>query len=150
MLGELLQLVESTLLQKQSEKGSLDSRVLQDRLTAITKPTNAKSNTSSQLRVVDSFLAESASKDAIKKCIDQVKPFFFQVVNEKLEQESTRLLKGMRRNENKKEVFKHFLLHKANPELLNNRLLQKVDNYHISRERQQDQDKFHPDKSYQF
>ena len=105
LLSELLQLVETAMLQRQGDKGSIDPKNLQDRLSQLTKPSNARTNTSSQLRFVDSFLAEKTNKDAIGKCIEQVKPFFFQLVNERLELESNKLLKGLKSNENKKQVF---------------------------------------------
>mgnify|MGYP006893248693 CR=1 FL=1 len=60
------------------------------------KPRNAEFDLTTQLEVVDSFLSEKNNHISLKKTIDIVKPFFFQIVNEKLEQESSKLLRGMR------------------------------------------------------
>jgi len=135
LLGELLQLVEIVMLQNTSDKGSLDQKALEERIGQLIRPANGQRNTTAQLRHVDTFLAEQQSQKAIKKAIGVIKPFFLQLVNEKLQSESARLLSGMRSEESKKEVFEHYLLHNTFPELKNHPILQRIEHYHEMNEK---------------
>ena len=59
-----------------------------------------------------------------------MKPFFFKLIHERLENESSRLLEAWRYNENNSSILEHYLLHRAFPDLKNNHIIQKLENHH--------------------
>lgn len=107
-------------------------------------------NSNTQLNLIDSFLKNENGKKAVKKAIDVVKPFFFHMVNEKIEEQSSTLLSGLRFHENKYEALSHYLLVKKYPELLESRVLSEVVNYNSHRENLEFNDRQKPEESRRF
>ena len=87
LLNELLQLVEVVLVQKQNETstGQIDPEVLESRLASVMSPKNSQNDKTSQLQILDAYLAEKHGKDVLAQAIDMVKPFFLSICHEKLE-----------------------------------------------------------------
>lgn len=67
LLNELLQLVEVVLVQKKTESGvgQLDQEMLETRLASVLSPKNSKKDKTSQLQMIDAYLADKHGKDVL-------------------------------------------------------------------------------------
>lgn len=86
----------------------------------------------------------------MRKAIEMVKPYFLTIVTKRLEEESNRLLSGFRFQENKQEVLAHYLTVKKHPEILESKLLDRLDNYHPIKDELRQQELHHPLDSDRF
>jgi predicted ATPase len=60
-------------------------------------------------------LIEKRGQRAVKKALETVKPYFLNMVNQRLEEESQRLLSCFRQQENKVDALTHYLTLKKYP-----------------------------------
>jgi hypothetical protein len=72
MLNELLQLVETALL----EESDMSKDALEKRLAQIVNPANIDKDNSASLNMIDSYLADKNGKLILKEAVEFVKPFF--------------------------------------------------------------------------
>lgn len=105
MLNELLQLVETSLL----EESNMGKYALEKRLAQIINPANINKDNSASLNLIDSYLADKNSKLVLKETVEFVKPFFLQIYQEKLNEESNKILDRFNSHENSNMVLEHYL-----------------------------------------
>lgn len=80
------------------------------------------------LKLVDDFLADKVGQATLKAAVEVVKPFFFGICQEKLDEEAGKVLRGFFAEEGgSKEVLEYYLFSTAHPgELQNNATLEKL------------------------
>ena len=130
MLNELFQLVEVVLIKNQiNEVGSKQKAIL----SKLVNVANSNDR-GAKIHLLDELLKDKLMKRALKEAIGFVKPFFFEVFQEKLEQEA-------------QTVLKYHWLHDSYPEFKKNRVLQELLGYHDIRDSIKVHDKQLPEKS---
>jgi len=100
--------------------------------------------------LIDSFLKTKNAEVTLNRAFQIVKPFYFNMINERIEEESSKLLNAMKYQENRNEVLSHYLLHEKNPGMKDNYLLSQLENYHEVREVLKDLDRAKPLESRQW
>lgn len=139
-MSDLQSLVEIVLLQKHGE--DIGEAELVKRLSALQNAAN-KGNTAG-LNLIDDVLIKKTSQNAIQNAIEVVKPYFLNMVTQRLNEESVRLLTGFRFQENKMDTLTHFMAFSAYPDMLNAPAVLKINTYHPYRQALIDQDREHP------
>lgn len=64
-----------------------------------------------------------------------VKPFFFEVFQEKLEQEAKTVLEGFKKDQTQYQALQHFWLNDQYPKFKDNKVLSKIQQYHDIQDR---------------
>jgi len=126
----LHQLVELVLLA--STDPSNDSQEeMEKRLASLLGPQRLRERTAS-LKLVDDFLSDKAGKSTLKAAVEIVKPFFFGICQEKLDEEASKVLSGFNADEGgSREVLEYYLFSTSHPgELKNNAALEKLSPSH--------------------
>ena len=127
ILGELVQLVETVILEQSSKTGERTSATnLQVRLAKLFAPSNIAQDGSMPLGLLDQCIADKIGQDAIKAAINKVKPFFFAVLEEKLEEETSRVLHSFGCSENSASTLTYYLFGLQNPAALTEGVAKKI------------------------
>lgn len=135
LLSQLHQLVELVLLASTDPtRDSADD--IESRLATLLGPRRVPGLKSASLKLVDGFLADKAGEATLKAAVEVVKPFFFGIVKEKLDEETGKVLAGFNADEGgSREVLEWYLFSKANPGVFeSNPVLDKLRPSHARRE----------------
>jgi hypothetical protein len=127
MLDELLQLVETALL----EESDMSKDALEKRLAQIINPANIDKDNTASLNLIDSYLVDTNGKLVLKETIEFVKPFFLRVYQEKLNEESSKLLDRFYIYENSNDTLEHYLAYSSDPKAFkNSKSIPKLQQFH--------------------
>ena len=99
------------------------------RLASLLGPRKQRLNSKpASLKLVDDFLADKTGKATLKAAVEIVKPFFFAICQEKLDEEAGKVLDGFFAGEGgSREVLEYYLFSTSHPgELRNNATLLKL------------------------
>ena len=78
---------------------------MEKRLASLLGPKKNHEKTAS-LKLVDDFLSDKTGKTTLKAAVDIVKPFFFAICQEKLDEEASKVLSGFNADQGgSREVF---------------------------------------------
>jgi hypothetical protein len=88
---------------------------LEKRLAQITNPANIEKDNTASLNMIDSYLADKNGKLVLKEAVEFVKPFFLRIYQEKLNEESSKILGRFNLNENSTETLEHYLAYTSDP-----------------------------------
>ena len=110
--------------------------LLEKRLAEMGQPSNLSQDRTASLRMIDSFLAQESGTSVLKQAVSVVKPFFFALVDERLEHETQRVLGGFGLEYSANRDLHHYVFNMRYPGLLHeNKGLKKLNRYHVARER---------------
>lgn len=144
MYGLLLILIENLLVGRNNTSAPVNKQMFEKRLGELIDPT--KSSTSmhkSSLKVIDHFIDQNNTNTNIKQIIQTVKPYFLMMLQDKLEQESQRVLKAFRAEHIMSPAMELYLLHLNYPEFMkNSEFIQKINDPYYGHERLRNLKKF--------
>jgi len=88
---------------------------MEKRLASLLGPKKNHEKTAS-LKLVDDFLSDKTGKTTLKAAVDIVKPFFFAICQEKLDEEASKVLSGFNADQGgSREVLEYYLFSTSHP-----------------------------------
>lgn len=99
------------------------------------------------MELIDDFLATKKGHRSLKRAIEVVKPYFFQIALDRIEEESQTLLSGFRWQENRFDALSLFLAYRFEPKLGSKEATLRIKNWDRIYEAKIKHDKDYPLKS---
>lgn len=116
------------MLKKEYERQSRQHEANGLKLLQSLKHNNELDQTA-QLALIDDYLSTQKGRRSLRRALQVVKPYFFQVVENRIREEANHLLDGFRFQENRFEVLSFYLAMKLNPDIAKSDLIDRLMNY---------------------
>ncbi len=96
--------------------------------------------------MIDEYLAAQNDRDVLKQAFDIAKPYFFDIVSNKIEEESLNVLQSVQSDKTIGMFILNYFTHFQNPHLRNSKIVDRMNSFNANRDRKKFMDIAFPDQ----